>query len=86
MTEIAQGLGYSTRSFHRKLAEDGLSFQTLTKETRAELAEALLKDQSYSLAEIAFLTGFSEQSAFTRAFKRWMGATPAQFRRTQHHR
>ncbi|MEO1308486.1 MAG: helix-turn-helix domain-containing protein, partial [Pseudomonadota bacterium] len=46
-----------------------------------ELAEGLLRDQQYSLAEVAFLTGFSEQSSFTRAFKRWVGHTPARFRK-----
>lgn len=81
MEEIAKGLGLSTRSFHRRLSEHGLSFQTLIMETRRDLAEGLLKDTHYSLADIAFLTGFSEQSSFTRAFKRWLGVTPAGYRR-----
>jgi len=81
MAEIASGLGMSARSFHRRLAEHGLSFQSLTDTTRRDLAEGLLRDPAYSLADVAFLTGFSEQSAFTRAFKRWMGRTPAQFRK-----
>ena len=49
--------------------------------TERELAEGLLRDDDHSLAEIAFLTGFAEQSSFTRAFKRWLGATPASYRR-----
>ncbi|MBK1634797.1 AraC family transcriptional regulator [Rhodovulum adriaticum] len=81
MTEIASGLGLSARSFHRRLSEHGMTFQGLTEETRRDLAEGLLRDQTHSLAEIAFLTGFSEQSAFTRAFKRWVGTTPATYRR-----
>lgn len=81
MAEIARGLGLSARSFQRRLAEDGLSFQALTETTRRELAEGLLRDDRYSLAEVAFLTGFAEQSSFTRAFKRWVGETPATFRR-----
>jgi AraC-like DNA-binding protein len=81
MTDIAKGLGLSARSFHRRLSEHGLSFQTLTEETRRELSEGLLRDQQYSLAEVAFLTGFSEQSSFTRAFKRWLGITPASYRK-----
>lgn len=81
MPDIARGLGLSARSFHRRLAEDGLSFQGLTEQTRRELAEGLLRDERHSLAEIAFLTGFSEQSAFTRAFKRWVGRTPARYRK-----
>lgn len=81
MAHIAGRLGLSVRSFHRRLAEHGVSFQTLTEETRRDLAEGLLRDDAHSLAEIAFLTGFSEQSAFTRAFKRWMGVTPASYRK-----
>lgn len=81
MAHIATQLGLSVRSFHRRLAEQGVSFQTLTEETRRDLAEGLLRDDAHSLAEIAFLTGFSEQSAFTRAFKRWMGVTPASYRK-----
>ncbi|MCR9109340.1 AraC family transcriptional regulator [Marivita sp. XM-24bin2] len=81
--DIAKCLGLSERSFHRRLSEHGLSFQTLTEETQRELAEGLLRNEQYSLAEVAFLTGFSEQSSFTRAFKRWMGTTPASFRRAR---
>lgn len=81
MADIARGLGMSARSFHRRLSEHGLSFQTLAETTRRELAEGLLRDERYSLAEVAFLTGFSEQSSFTRAFKRWVGRTPASFRK-----
>ena len=81
MAEIARGLGLSARSFHRRLSEHGMNFQSLTEATRRDLAEGLLRDESHSLAEIAFLTGFSEQSAFTRAFKRWVGMTPATYRK-----
>ncbi|MDF0595962.1 AraC family transcriptional regulator [Psychromarinibacter halotolerans] len=86
MAEIARGLGLSARSFHRRLSEHGLTFQGLTEDTRRDLAEGLLRDETHSLAEIAFLTGFSEQSAFTRAFKRWVGTTPASYRKDMSHR
>lgn len=82
MADIARRLGLSARSFHRRLAENGLSFQTLTEETRREIATAMLQDERYALSEIAFLTGYSEQSAFTRAFKRWMGMPPAAYRKS----
>ena len=81
MSDIARGLGLSERSFHRRLSEHGVSFQTLTEETRRDLAEGLLRDEAHSLVEIAFLTGFAEQSSFTRAFKRWVGVTPASYRK-----
>lgn len=82
MADIARRLGLSARSFHRRLAEQGLSFQTLTEQTRREIATAMLQEERYALAEIAFLTGYSEQSAFNRAFKRWMGVTPATYRKS----
>jgi AraC-like DNA-binding protein len=81
MADIARALGLSARSFHRRLSDHGMSFQTLTEDTRRDLAEGLLRDENHSLAEIAFLTGFSEQSSFTRAFKRWVGTTPASYRK-----
>jgi AraC-like DNA-binding protein len=81
MADIARDLGFSARSFHRRLSEHGMNFQTLTEETRRELAEGLLRDERHSLAEVAFLTGFAEQSSFTRAFKRWVGRTPATYRK-----
>ncbi|EAU42187.1 transcriptional regulator, AraC family protein [Fulvimarina pelagi HTCC2506] len=81
MKDIARYLGVSARSFHRRLSEHGVSFHTLTEETRRDLAVGLLRDKRHSLAEIAFLTGFAEQSSFTRAFKRWVGQTPASYRR-----
>jgi AraC-like DNA-binding protein len=81
MGDIACILGLSARSFHRRLSEHGVSFQTLTEETRRDLAIGLLRDERHSLAEIAFLTGFAEQSSFTRAFKRWVGQTPASYRK-----
>ncbi|PUB17326.1 AraC family transcriptional regulator [Yoonia sediminilitoris] len=82
MGDIARRLGLSARSLHRRLAEQGLSFQTLTEETRREIATAMLQEERYALSEIAFLTGYSEQSAFNRAFKRWMGVTPATYRKS----
>ncbi|MCB9592650.1 MAG: AraC family transcriptional regulator [Sandaracinaceae bacterium] len=78
---IARRLGMSERTLHRRLAEGGLSFRAVADRARREVAESLLNDAAHSLAEVAFLTGFSEQSAFSRAFKRWSGQTPLAFRR-----
>ena len=72
--------GMSARTLQRHLSGRGYSFQALVDDSRRELAERLLKDTQYPLAEVAFLTGFSEQSAFNRAFKRWAGQTPRSFR------
>lgn len=77
--QIARRLGMSERTLQRRLTDDGTSFQALVTEARREAAEALLRSGDHSLAEVAFLAGFSDQSAFTRAFKRWTGTTPAQW-------
>ncbi|WP_411847086.1 AraC family transcriptional regulator ligand-binding domain-containing protein [Roseibacillus persicicus] len=80
VTEIARRLGMSGRTLQRRLSEQDLSFKILVDESRRELAERLLEETDYALTEIAFLTGFSEQSAFNRAFKRWAGKTPRSYR------
>jgi AraC-like DNA-binding protein len=82
MADVARELGLSVRSFHRRLADHGANFQTLAEETRREIALSMLRDESCTLSEIAFLTGFSEQSAFNRAFKRWTNQTPANYRKS----
>ncbi len=80
VSAIAECFGMSARTLQRRLSDRGHSFQTIVDESRRELAKRLLKETGYPLAEIAFLTGFSEQSAFNRAFKRWAGQTPRSFR------
>jgi AraC-like DNA-binding protein len=80
ISDIAACLGLSGRTLQRRLAERGSSYQTLVDESRRELAERLLEETEYPLAQVAFLTGFSEQSSFNRAFKRWAGQTPRSFR------
>ena len=77
---VAARLGLSGRTLQRRLAGQGLAFQDLVDQARQELAEQLLRRTDYALVEVAFLTGFTEQSAFTRAFKRWRGQTPSRFR------
>jgi AraC-like DNA-binding protein len=80
ISDVAGFLGMSGRTLQRRLSDRGYAFQTLVDDSRRELAERLLEETEYPLAEIAFLTGFSEQSAFNRAFKRWAGQTPRSFR------
>lgn len=80
ISDIAGKLAMSGRSLQRRLAEQGHSFQSLVDDTRRELAEKLLATSELPLTDIAFLTGFSEQSSFTRAFKRWAGQTPRSYR------
>ena len=86
LADVASVLGMSARTLQRRLADHGYTFQALVDEARQQMAEKFLADTRYSIAEVAFLTGFSEQSAFTRAFKRWAGQTPGSFRDGAHER
>jgi AraC-like DNA-binding protein len=76
----AAQLALSQRSFQRRLSELGLTYQQLLDQTRHDLARRYLDDPAKSVTEITFLLGFSEQSAFTRAFKRWSGTSPSGYR------
>lgn len=80
LSSIASELGIGPRTLQRRLSDHGHSFQSVVDTARHELAQRLLRETGYSLAEVAFLTGFSEQSGFTRAFKRWAGKTPRSYR------
>lgn len=80
ITEVAKHFAMSGRTLQRRLAERDKTFQMLVDESRRELAKRLLQQTDYSLSEVAFMTGFSEQSAFSRAFKRWAGQTPRSYR------
>ena len=80
LSDVARHLGMSGRTLQRRLSEQGYSYQTLVDESRRELAKRLLRQTDFSLIEVTFMTGFSEQSAFTRAFKRWARQTPRSFR------
>jgi len=82
LAEVAGRLGLGPRTLQRRLSEGGRSYQELVAEARRRLARRLLRQSDYSLAEIAFLTGFSEQSAFTRAFKQREGVTPRAYRQS----
>lgn len=81
LAALAQAHHTSPRSLQRRLAEQGTSFQHLLDGTRQHLAQGYLQDARIDIAEIALLLGFSEQSAFTRAFRTWTGLAPAQWRR-----
>ena len=83
LASLARALHTSSRTLQRRLAEQGVGFQALLDDTRRHLAEAHLRDSRLDLAEIALLLGYSEQSAFTRAFRSWTGQAPAQWRRAQ---
>ena len=77
---VAEKLGMSGRTLQRKLRALGTSQQELLDEMRKELALRYLREPEVAVCEVAYLLGFSESSAFHRAFKRWTGKTPSQYR------
>jgi len=80
LSTVARDLGTSTRTLQRRLAVAGASYQGVLDQSRCEAAERHLGDGSLSIAEISWLIGYSEPSAFHRAFKRWQGVSPQAFR------
>ncbi len=78
--EIASALNVSQRTLQRKLRERGMSFSQLVDTARRELGLQYVRDPQYSFNEVAFLLGFTEPANFSRAFKRWYGKTPSQYR------
>jgi AraC-like DNA-binding protein len=76
LDDAAHALATTTRSLQRRLAERGKRYQDILDESRRDLAKALLGDHK-DPAEAALATGFSDLPAFTRAFRRWTGETPA---------
>lgn len=77
---IANGLAVSPRTLSRRLAEEGTSFRTLLDDVRRDFACALLQDRGANIGDIAFFLQYSEPAAFTRAFRRWTGRTPGEYR------
>jgi AraC-like DNA-binding protein len=80
LTVVAQDLNLSQRTLQRKLNEAGSSFQQVLDSTRHELAKDYLSQRQLNLADIAFLLGYQEQSAFNHAFKGWFGISPGSYR------
>ncbi|MEM6261580.1 MAG: AraC family transcriptional regulator ligand-binding domain-containing protein [Bacteroidota bacterium] len=81
--QLGEHMGMSSRTLTRRLAECGVSFRDLVRNTQENISKDLLTNSSRNMAEIAFQIGFSEQSAFNRAFKRWTGLSPLAFRKQQ---
>jgi AraC-like DNA-binding protein len=79
--EVAAALHLSTRSLHRRLAEEDTSFRQIRERLRRDEALQRLKNTKQSVAEIAEALGYSEPSAFFRAFVGWTGVSPTQYRK-----
>ncbi|MDF1782062.1 MAG: AraC family transcriptional regulator [Alcanivoracaceae bacterium] len=80
LEKVAKRLGLAERTLQSRLRKQGLSFQIIVENLRRTLADIYLLDRRLSLTEISLLLGFSEQSSFTRAFRRWHAENPAQAR------
>lgn len=81
IADVAAHLGMPVRTLQRRLQAQGISYSALVDNVRRTLAEQYLADPALSLAQCAMRLGYSEQSAFTHAFKRWTGETPHGWRR-----
>ncbi len=77
---IARNLHRSVSTLQRQLKAEGSSFRKVLDETRQTMARRLVKEGEYSLGQIAYLLGFSDQANFSRAFRRWTGGPPTGFR------
>jgi AraC-like DNA-binding protein len=78
---IADKLNISVRTFQRKLRAEGVTFKALLNQVRRGLGQKYIRNSALSLTEISFLLGFSELSAFSSAYKRWVGHSPSEERR-----
>ncbi len=80
LDEICEQLNLSRRTLQRRLKDHGIEYSSLVEDVRRELALAYIKDSDYSMTEISLLVGYSESGSFTRAFRRWTGRSPQQYR------
>lgn len=79
-SEIASELGLSLRTLHRRLAEDGLSYQSILDGLRRSLATELLENTHMAIEQVAERVGFADATSFRKAFKKWTGRSPSDFR------
>ncbi|NKQ11638.1 AraC family transcriptional regulator [Pseudomonas sp. SST3] len=85
LQQIASRLQLPPWTLRRKLEEERTSYRAILNDTRRDLAMAYIRDTESAFGEIAWLLGFSSAEAFQRAFKRWSGQTPGEYRRAQRH-
>jgi AraC-like DNA-binding protein len=81
LSQVAQKMAIGPRTLQRRLREYGVDFKKLVEDTRRRVSLRYLRDPNHTLTEVAYLLGYSEVSAFNRAFKRWTGSTPSDYRR-----
>ena len=79
--KVARALGYSRQTLYRRLKAEGATFEEVLDGLRKRLALRLLREERLPVKEVAWRLGFSDPAAFSRAFKRWTGASPTAGRR-----
>ena len=79
---IAARLHRSRSTLQRQLGAEGTSYRDVLESTRQALAEKYLRNDDYTQAQVAFMVGFSDQSNFARAFKRWTGLSPGEYQKS----
>ena len=83
---VSSCLNRSASTLQRQLQGEGLTYRKVLESTQRSLAETYLRDKKHTHAQIAYLLGFSEQSNFSRAFKRWTSMSPRQYQASQERR
>ena len=78
--EVARALGYSRQTLYRRLKAEGATFEEVLDGLRRRLALGLIREEGLPVKEAAWRLGFSDAAAFSRAFKRWTGASPRDLR------
>ena len=79
---VAAKLFRSASTLQRQLAAEGTTYRQVVAETRESLAREFLTAGKYSAADVAFMLGFADQAVFSRAFKRWTGMSPGEYRKS----
>jgi AraC-like DNA-binding protein len=82
LEDIAHELRISTRTLQRRLLDEGLTFHAVVEEARRELAQLYLRQDSLELNDTAFLLGYEDPNSFIRAFHKWEGTSPGEWRST----
>jgi AraC-like DNA-binding protein len=83
MDSVSASLQHSSRTLRRRLKKENVSFKQLMTHVRKELVGQYMSDRSLMLSQISFMLGYSELSAFSRAYKRWFGVSPSLARNTR---
>jgi AraC-like DNA-binding protein len=82
---VSGQLGLASRTLQRRLNALGIEFSFLLENVRRDLAMSYMKSSKYSATEVAMLIGYADSASFSRAFRRWAGQTPQQYRAVNAH-